>query len=273
MIDGLSLEYAYARVCASLGDRPDDRLWQQLHSSRTVPALLELMRGSPAAECVSGIPVGASGDVIELAFRQKLRSRIDEVAAWSPPEWRAALQYTRHLADLPALMHLLTDEPPPAWVAADLELGPYALDALSERRAALTSGPFARLAEAALEEPALAPVLARLARGGAAATLHRVLAAWSNQWRARWPTVSDDIAAGLQRVAQLLESHLRRFGAVAVADAHAARQALSASMAALVRRHPAQPAALFAYLAVFALDLERLRGEFVRRVYPVGAVS
>ncbi|HTN48009.1 MAG TPA: hypothetical protein VMK32_01110 [Burkholderiaceae bacterium] len=270
MIDCLSLEFAYARVCAGLGKRPDERLWQQLRSSRTVPVLLELVRSSPAADAVSGIPPGASGDLIELAFRQQLRSRIHDVAAWSPPEWRAALLYTRHLIDLPALLCLLTDEAPPAWIAADAELAPYALTAAAERRTALAGGPLARLAAAALEEPPLAPTLARLARAQPA-TLHRVLDSWSVEWRARWPAVSEEFAASLLRVAQMLKDHLRRFGAMAADDANSARQFLSASMASLLRRCPAQPAALFAYLAVFALDLERLRGEFVRRACRAGA--
>jgi hypothetical protein len=272
MIDGLSLEYAYARIGACLGQRPDDRLWQQLRSARSVPALLELVRSSPAAAAVSGIPVGASGDVIELAFRQQLRLRIDDVASWAPPEWRPSLHYTRHVADLPALLHLLTGEPLPRWIAADPELSQYAVAGQAERRAAIAAGPLARLADAAEEDPALA--LGR--RDGFRRVMpllsaaQRALSAWSAEWRARWPATSHDIAAALNRSAQLLEGHRQRFATLAVADTQTARSALASTLASMVRRYPSHPAALYAYLGVFALDLERLRGEFVRCAYPLG---
>ncbi len=84
MIGGLSLEYAQARIAARLAQRPDERLWQHVRSARSVPALLDTVRGSIAAATVSGIPVTGDGDAIELAFRQQWRTRVDEVAAWSP---------------------------------------------------------------------------------------------------------------------------------------------------------------------------------------------
>ena len=111
---------------ARLSQRPDDRLWTQLRSSRSVSALLEVVRASNAASLVSGIPAAGSADDVELAFRQQLRTRIAEVAAWSPSEWRPALLYTRHLVDLPALQHLLSDEPPPRWIAVDPALAALA---------------------------------------------------------------------------------------------------------------------------------------------------
>jgi hypothetical protein len=272
MIDGLSLEYAYARIGACLGQRPDDRLWQQLRSARSIAALLEVVRSSPAAAAVSGIPVGATGDVVELAFRQQLRSRIHEVASWAPPEWRPSLQHTRQLADLPALLHLLASESPPRWIAADPELAPYAVDDLPERRAAIAAGPLAPLASAAEEDPALAQGRAPGSRRAVPllSAAQRALGAWAAGWRARWPATSDDVAAALNRVAQLMESHRQRFATLAAADTQAARSALASTLASMVRRHPSHPAALFAYLGVFALDLERLRGEFVRCAYPLG---
>ncbi len=46
---------------------------------------------SIAAATVSGIPVTGDGDAIELAFRQQWRTRVDEVAGWSPEPWRDAV--------------------------------------------------------------------------------------------------------------------------------------------------------------------------------------
>jgi hypothetical protein len=273
MISGLSFEYAYARVCACLAQRPDERLWLQLRSARSIAALLELVRGSAAAAAVSGIPVAADGDVVELAFRQQLRSRTDEVASWSPDDWRDALLYTRHLLDLPSMTHLLSDESPPSWWAADPVLAPYALQTLDERRAAVAAGPLAAIVQAPQQEPppkSLRQVIASAVRRARSPPLHRALAVWNERWRSLWPPASADVTDALALVARTVEDHVRRFGTLAVDEAQPARQALAARLATLLRRFPAQPAALFAYLAVFALDLERLRGEFVRRARPVG---
>ena len=139
MISGLSLEYAHARVAARLAQRPDERLWQQVHSARTVTALLETVRGSTAAPIVSGIPVTGDGDAIEHAFRQQWRTRVDEVAGWSPERWQHAVGFMRFLSDLPALVHLLSDERPPRWLASDPELARYALGTPAERRTAPVS--------------------------------------------------------------------------------------------------------------------------------------
>lgn len=275
MISGLTLDYAHARVSARLAQRPDERLWTQLRSSRSIPALLEAVRASSAASTVSGVPLTGDADAIELAFRQQLRTRIVEVAGWSPSPWRAPLLYTRHLIDLPALLHLLADEPPPRWIAADPALSPYALATPALRRAALADGPLGPLVAAAERsaeahgpvEP-IARAVRRLRAGG---TLHRLLAAWETEWRRLWPPLDDEGRLLLDGVVEHVRSHLLRFAALPVDDTVGARQALGARLATAVRRCASQPAALFAYLALFAVDLERLRGEFVLRARPVGS--
>lgn len=271
MISGLSLEYTQARIGARLAQRPDERLWQQVRSARSVPALLETVRASMAAPTVSGIPVMGDGDAIELAFRQQWRTRVDEVAGWSPEQWRDAVTYTRLLSDLPALIHLLTDERAPRWLFADPELARYALATPAERRIALATGPLAPVAAAVrasdIDAPARRdePLVRTLKRLRSGHGLHAALTTWEREWRTRWPEASSEVVAGLDYVAQSLRTHLLRFGALAVADATAVRQSLAARLAAHVRRAALQPSALFAYLALFALDLERMRGEFVLR--------
>jgi len=275
MIEGLTLEYAYARVCARLAQRPDERLWSQVRSARSVPALLETLRGSVAASTVTGIAPGGDADSLEIAFRQQLRTRVDEVAAWAPTTWQGALGFTRFLGDLPAVVQLLSEEPPPRWIGADPELAPYAQAALADRRAALAGGPLAPMA-AALDEATHAQALGReeplsraLKRLRSGPALHRALAVWESEWRARWPRASSQLLADISEVGRTIRAHLLRFGAIAVDDAGASRQSLAARLATLVRRFPAQPASLFAYLGVVALDLERLRGEFVVRARAV----
>lgn len=274
MISGLSFDYAHARAAARLGSRPDERLWNQLRSARSVAALTEAVRASPAVSTVSGIAANADADAIELAFRQQLRMRIVEVAGWSPEPWRPALLYTRHLLDLPALTHLLHDERPPHWIATDPELAPYALAEPAQRRAALLAGPLADVT-AAIERNAerdqtnepLAHAVRRLAAGP---IVHPALGAWEREWRRRWPDRTVDEGDALERLVATIRAHLVHFPRVPLDETAAARHALATQLATLVHRWAGQPAALFAYLALFAIDLERMRGEYVLRARTFG---
>jgi hypothetical protein len=139
----------------------------------------------------------------------------------------------------------------------DPELAPYALPTLPERHVALAAGPLVPLAEA------LAAWVHDQPRG--ATRLHPAVDAWEAHWRTLWPRVSADERADLDALVRLVVRHEQDFGTVAVEDAAAARAELATRLSSLMRRAAAQPAALFAWLALLALDLERLRGEFIAR--------
>lgn len=260
MTGGVSIEYAHARASARLGARPDDRLWQQLRASRRVAALLDAVRNSPAAAYVSGIDPRASADGIELAFRQQFRLRVDEAARWAPDAWVDAVRWTKPLIDLPALVHLANEPAIAPWMRIDPEVAPYAQPTVAGRRAALMEGPLAPLA------PALADDAVDGAHPHGATRLHRAVAAWIRHWRALWPTVSVDEHANLDALVRLLVRHEEDFASLATDEATTARLALAARLSSLMRRAAAEPAALFAWLALLALDLERLRAEFLGRV-------
>jgi hypothetical protein len=261
MTVGVSIEYAHARTWARLGERPDDRLWQQLRAGRRLPALLEAVRASPSAPYVSGIDARASVDGLELAFRQQFRLRVDELAQWAPDDWVGAIRFTRHLVDLPALVHLAAGDPALPWMSQDPELAPYATPSAAERRAALLSGPLAAIADA-LVAPAAAPPAPRAETPPG---LHAALQAWTKHWRALWPQCSADERSNLELLARLVERHLLDFPVLSTADAPGARLALGERLSSVMRRASAQPAALFAWLGLVAVDLERLRSLFALR--------
>lgn len=259
MTGGVSIEYAHARLSARLGQRPDERLWQQLRARRRVAALLDAVRNSPAAPYVSGIDPRATPDGIEMAFRQQFRLRVDEAALWAPDAWVDAVRWTKPLIDLPALVHLATQPALPPWMRVDPELAPYVAPSLPERHAALAAGPLAPIASLFAEAQDTA------AQPHAAKRLHPILAAWEGHWRSLWPAMSAEERANLDAFVRLLARHEGDFGALAVDEAATARLALAARLSGLMRRAAAQPAALFAWLALLALDLEHLRAEFVTR--------
>lgn len=85
------------------------------------------------------------------------------------------------------------------------------------------------------------------------------------EWRARLPgeARSDpDLAALAHRFAL----HLARFRKSAPHEAVALRGQFRERLLAVMRRRPIAPVAAFAWLALSALDIERLRGEIERRI-------
>ena len=80
-----------------------------------------------------------------------------------------------------------------------------------------------------------------------------VLREWGDEWWRRVP----ERTAPLRELARLVQAHR---------GADADRHALVARLALLYRRAPVDPAAAFVFLALSALDMERLRGELLRRL-------
>jgi len=254
-----ALEYGYARLSARLAMRPDERLWRQLRSARSLQAAVDAVRGSAAAPYVAGVGLHGSIDDIELAFRQHLRARIREATAWAPQAWRAALRWAEVLIDLPAVQHLLGDAPLPKWLRGDPHLAVYAAADRAGRRARLATGPLAPLA-AAMQTSARPPRHA-LRRDSP----HPMLAAWLQGWQQRWPCCGDEQRTALRLLQRTMQLHVAAFGTLPPEAATPARERLAERLRRQLHDAAAQPAALFAYLLLVALDLERLRGEFALR--------
>jgi len=259
-VSGMPLEYAQARLQARYGARGDEPLWNQIRSARSFPALLETIRTSPLRRWAEAIAHDADADDIELALRASLRGAIDEVAGWMPAQWQRALRWCRHLVDLPALARLARGEPPPPWMRRDPVLQAYAEPDPDARRAALRAGPLAGIVARIESEAAEgAPKHA----GGPEAIARR---AWHEEWRGRWPRDAEEETAPIEALAAAFESHLARFAAQPVAeDAWALRHGFERELRRRFRRHALAPAAAFAYLALVALELERLRAHLVTR--------
>ena len=264
MIEALCLEYAAARCAARLASRPDERAWQQFHSARTLAALLEAARAASIAPWASGIGPAATLDEIELAFRQQWRTRVAELAGWVPEGWRDAVLWTQTLIDLPALPRLIDDAAPPRWVASDPVLAPYVEGDLARdhvaRRARLAAGRLAPGVDALLAD-LLNTAPARRPQHRREPALPAVLAAWRRHWCMLWPALAEEPRADLESMAGVIGRHVVQFGSLHPDNAAPARAALQHRMLSLARRHAGEPVALFAWLALLALDLECLRGE------------
>lgn len=247
MKSNASFAYAQARLQAHFGQRPDKHDWLRLHSIGEIGSYLQSARQTTMRPWVLGIsPTHGSHD-IELALRQKFRKHIDEVASWPPQPWRAALQWIKCLPDLPALQHLLTGGEAAVWMQRDPVLASFTEIEDLNRISSPSASDCAVLA-------------ASWSRGD---TLFH---GWLQHWHKLQPKGTFDgaeFSQGLRHLEALLHTQLN--------PPHGAttpllREALAHKLRTAFRRYSFQPAAACAYLALTALDFERLRGDLLQRV-------
>ncbi len=243
-------EYAQARIQARMGLHPSEPVWRRLAASRTLSAYLEGARATALGPCVADLSGASDVHEIEQSVRSHLHRCVGEVALWAPEPWRVAVQWLNWLPYLPALRHLLEGAEVRSWMGAAAPL-----------KACLEVAPEARPRVLALAGGA---VLVNAWERG-----ESMLRAWGVTWRQRWPACTGQCAAGLNGIAAVLERHVSRFPAAGLRESWPARHALNARMRHLFRQHTLEPAAAFAYLALVALDLERLRADLTwRALFP-----
>lgn len=247
------IEYAYARLSERLGERPDESAWRRIESIRDFAALLDVARIGAHARWTTGIAHDSDPHAIDAVFRGHWRALVDEVARWMPEPWQPAVRWVVTLADLPVIEHLARQHAAPAWFASD----PVYRDFVTESEAACPT---------ALATGAMAPLLP------AWRDPDRLLAVWHEAFVAQLPRMDDETRAHLAALERALTDHRRAIGEPTVRDAWPLRRALQARLLHLFRHTLVEPVEAFIYLALVALDLERLRGELVRRAaFPRGS--
>jgi hypothetical protein len=178
---------------------------------------------------------------MELAMRAHWRERVAAIAAWMPLAWRASIEWCALLVELPVLQHLARGGAAPRWLADD----PLRA-ALRDDRARREPGPAALLAAAGVDPD-------------------RIAAIWRAEWDRRLPDRSKCTPL-LREAVGLIAEHAKAFRDPRAGDGWALRRALHAHLSRLFRRATLDPAAAFVFLALSALDFERLRGEILRRL-------
>ncbi len=94
---------------------------------------------------------------------------------------------------------------------------------------------------------------------------HSIGEIWLAHWRELWPDLSTGRRMQMDRLVDLALDHGRRFPNLPADQGAAARRRFATALRGLFRRTPLQPAALFAWLLLQALELEHLRGALVER--------
>jgi hypothetical protein len=253
-------EFAYvqARLHARHARLAGAAVWQALEASRTAAHYLAQARAGPLAEWVDELDAAWDVHRIERGLRARWHRYVDDVARWLPPRWQAATRWFGTLTELPLIDALRGAGPAATWQHADERLAAFTqpepsakADAL--RRAGLV--PFAT--PSALATPPADP------RGPDA------MAIWHAAWLERVPPHEAEPGLMSRPAALLLPRLLGARGERSLA-AEPTRRALSK----LFRRHAGSPVAVFAHLALVALDVERLRGGLVaRRLFEPGSAN
>jgi len=241
-----SLEFALARVHARLPRRPSPAAWRGIERSRETGPVLDLVRGTTLAALAPPLAAAPDLHALDRASRAAWRDLVAETARWMPPEWEPALSWCGTLACIPPLEHLARGADAPSWMAEETDLAPVARAAAEDRRAALAAG-----------------VLAPFARDWGERS--RIAAAWAREWRSRLPRRALE-ATPLAGLARSVGGHLARLANPRAPDSPRRDEAFEGELVRCLRRHPLDPAAAFAWLALGALDLARLRGEMARRI-------
>ncbi len=251
-----SVEYAHARLSARFGERPDEHAWRRIEHLRNLGALIDAARTSAFRRWITGIGPASAPHAIDREMRERFREQVAEVASWMPDAWQPAVRWCGTLADLPAVSHLARGGAALPWMSEDRVLREVTEREAAGFGAAPVGGPLAPLAAAWTEPQALVRL-------------------WSAEWRCRLPRHrGEDASASLGALAAALDAHRAALRDPALADGTALRRGLQAKLTLLFRRAVLDPAAAFVFLAQIGLDLERLRGELLRRAaFPAAAAA
>ena len=253
-----SIDYAGARLWARFGARPDENAWRRIEPVREFAALIDAARGTALQPWLQGIAAHTSAHEIEALLRARWQALVAEIADWMPEAWQPAILWCATLPYLPILLHLARRGAPLPWMRDDPLLRDLCVDDRGAARAALAAGRWAPLA-------------------AAWATPDALPAAWRAEWWRRMPPHPGGDPRLIVALARTLTTHLAENAGASIREGWALRRALQARLAVHFRRAILDPAAAFVFLAIAALDFERLRGELLRRVafpgLPLAAMS
>lgn len=233
MTRDLGFAYAQARIQAVFADLPTEAEWQRLQASRTFASFLEDARGGPMGAWVEGFTRRSDAHDLEAGVRSLFVATSNRVVDWVPRRWRAAVAWVRWLPLLPLLAHVQAGRPLPAWALRD----PVLQD---------LSVPEGLTADDGGDD---------------------LFAAWIDHWRRLWPRwCGRGAARDLEALTGLLRDHVEGFREAPPEAAWRLRRELGARLRLGFHRQVLEPTVPFLFLAVTALELERLRAALLERL-------
>ena len=253
MIASPEFAYAQVRLQARHGARMSEADWRALESAHSLSRYLEQARRTPLRRWSDALDAAMTSHAIEAALRREADRTVREVAGWMPRRWRAAVGWLAVLPLLPVLEGILDGDDLPAWASEDPLLATLSGSDPVARRTTLAPSFLAPLVASAPDTRGLADL-------------------WADHWKTLWPGGEGATPA----LASFAAAVLRDFAAVSTAP-RASGDAVRRGTERICVRHfrtgAATPVAAFAHLGLVLVDLERFRGDVVRRSLFTGATG
>jgi len=240
-------QYAYVqtRLQARHGVRLSDDDWRRLRSIGDLANYLQVAQRGPLNDWVVGIGANTPVHEIELLLRQRFRSYVDEVSRWLDADWQQSVGWVKRLIDLPALSHILSGRAAPNWMLDDPELKLFIHVNASLRDEAFMDSDCRVFLQAWKNQQPLSD-------------------AWIREWQQISPGKKQE-KAGLVQIIKLYLNKLRIQNESPEESTELLRDSLELELRGAFRRFSGNPEVMFVHLGLIALDLERLRGDLVRR--------
>jgi hypothetical protein len=248
MAESAHLGYLQARLQARHGQRPADAEWRLLESSNDLLHFIDALRTTELKRWVRGISPDSSAAEMERLLRANWRDGVVQAAHWAPPQWQDALLWCRWLPELPTLSHLLEGGAVRPWMQDDPVASGYAFDA-------------PRTCIEALGDTELSPMQVFLWSDP------KVRFAWTAVFKRVSPASrSKPVVQAMSQLEGLLEEHRENMlMAEAGTAGQSMRRDLGKRLLRIFRRASGTVAALFAFLGLEALEVERVRAGLVTR--------
>jgi len=245
MSSALDFGYAQARIQARYAALPPETEWQRLAATRSLGAYLEEARVGPLGPWLKGFSAVSGAHDMERGIRALAWEQTLETAGWSPRSWRPAVRWVAWLPYLGAFEELARNRRFPSWALQD----PRLRDWLDDDGATSTE---------ALQRHGPTPLIAQR-------NAEQLASSWMLEWKARWPAMHRQQVGHLMAFVQELGGHLQAFRQEGADTAWDLRRQLRDRLRLRLHQRLLEPVAVFLYLALVFLDLERLRGELVHR--------
>lgn len=221
--------YLQVRLQAHHSRRLHEADWQRLAMVGHYDLLLKQLRETSLAPWLQTVSETLPVESLEVQLQAGFLQTITEITNHVPQPWRAAVQWTTRLLELPLHLYYL-------------------------KHGGQEGEPFVGL------EP-IEPSFWQQKGNNPADLLPR----WLETWRTLWPKGGQTARKPLEQLLSLLLDHRAEFAALpGHEEAMAARVALEVKLLAMFRRYACQPVVVFIYLTMMFLDYERLRGALVR---------
>ena len=237
--------YAYTRLQARHGLRPDESTWQLVESHRDLANFIQAARNTTLSQWTAGIQSVNDEHLLEEALLEQYRHYIEEVAAFVPESWSRAVRWVETLTQLPSLHYLINGNTAYSWMLENPDLRKFVAADQELRIHSLTQSRFA-------------PLITGIQSGKLLTT------AWLDHWQVLWPGNLPQIDP-LREFVAVLQKHVDAFSQFSPAVTWLQRKKIAEKLVFMFRKHAFEPVTMFVHLLLVALDIERLRAGVMQR--------